>query len=104
MFRKISKNFEKGQRLIITSSVRLDQEIYFIHTNDWTWHEKYSINNVEISRQLGRFQKRINSTDPMILVQEPDLKPFVARRSNFQGKALMAVTTDSRPYIRLDIK
>jgi hypothetical protein len=36
--------------------IRINQEVYFVHTFDWTWHEKYSVNDIEVRRQLGSFQ------------------------------------------------
>jgi hypothetical protein len=106
----LSKNvvFVNDSKSFITPSIRLDQEVYFIHTNDWTWHEKYSINNVDISRQLGRFQRTNNSflNNDLILIPESNFKPFIARRSNFHGIQLIAMTMDIEPYVKLadDVK
>jgi hypothetical protein len=83
--------------------IRINQEVYFVHTFDWTWHEKYFVNDIEVSRQLGNFQTSSSKEDDFILNHEQDFQPFLPRRSNFQGATLIAMTIDQKPYIKIPL-
>ena len=75
---------------------RIDQEIIFVNTNSWKVYEHYIINNQKIKNELGFFNSSFHY-NPIIK------KPFLNRRSNFQGYKLKSMTENSGLFIQIDL-
>ena len=72
-----------------SAKVEINMKVFFIEKSTHEVFEAYVINNHQIWRKLGRFQKQ------GVIWESNVEKDFVLRRSDFHGLSLTAMTTNS---------
>ena len=74
----------------------INQDIKYVDTNTWKVYEHFKINGQNTINQLGFF----NDSFHYIPIES---KPFVERRSNFQGYQLKAMTDEYSPFTSINM-